>query len=48
LARLGLVVMARKHREVFFYKRLEGDSVGKGLLYGSLWQIPIKRGSPWF
>jgi hypothetical protein len=29
-----------------FYGVLGGGSVGKGLLHGSLWQIPMKRGSP--
>ena len=37
-----------EHREAF-YRRLDSGSVGgKGLLHGSPWQIPMKRGSPWF
>ena len=36
-----------EHRETF-YERLEGSSVGEGLLHGSPEWIPMKRGSPWF
>jgi hypothetical protein len=31
--------------EVAFYRRLDGSSIGKGLLHGSPWQIPMKRGN---
>jgi hypothetical protein len=43
---LGLVaVMAGREA---FYKTLKSGSVGKGLLHGSPWQIPMKRDSLWF
>lgn len=35
------------NREAFF-QRLDGGSVGEGLLCGSPGQILIKGGSPWF
>jgi hypothetical protein len=30
------------------YWRLDGSSIGRGLLHGSPWQNLMKRGSPWF
>lgn len=36
-----------EYREAF-YRRLDGGSMGRGLLRGSLLQILKKRDSPWF
>jgi hypothetical protein len=36
-----------EHREAF-YGRLDGSSIGEGLLHGSPQWIPMERGSPWF
>jgi hypothetical protein len=36
-----------KYREAF-NGRLDSSSIGKRLLCGSPWQIPMKRDSPWF
>ena len=30
------------------YRRLDSNSIGKGLLHGSLQWVPMKRGSLWF
>lgn len=43
----GLVVAPAGNAEAF-YGRLDGSSVGKGLLHGSPWWIPMKRGRLWF
>jgi hypothetical protein len=45
---LGLAWLGGWECREAFYWSLNSSSEGKGHLCGSLWQISMKRGSPWF